>query len=468
MVGRTESGDEGRMPRLAKLVRRLLVVLLLGSAIAQLAHRSPPVKKDSFLFDFSNVYSASRAWLAGTNPYRIQSVYAAWRSSAHGPHLGSPDPHAMRNWAAVYPPSSLVMLAPFAMLPAIPAHILWTAFNIAMLVVLVASVAELGKLRSWDDRLLLFACVLGSAAGLNALESGQPAMGACAGVALAAVAVCRGRPTTAGLLLGLAAALKFQVVLPFIVFYLFLRHWRVVLTAALTFALPMVIGIGRIESRGYHWYADWRQNVSATLEPGAVNDPRPDGAFRNDMVNLQTLVSGISRSDAVATDLVLLVWIPLVLLYVQALLRCPEPESDPLALGTAAALALLPVYHRLYDATALVLLMAWALSPGMRRSRWGKVGLVLLMAELLLPIDLIPFVLRRTSVFDGVVHTSWWQGLVVPHHAWAILAITTWSVFTFRREQLAGRVATVPLPRPPIPPRESFTNDSVAAKPLAA
>src|SRR5438105_12703075 len=65
-------------------------VLLLLFGLAQFAHRSPPVKKGAFFFDFSNVYAASRVWLTGGDPFDINQAYDRWERSGHGRYFGAP------------------------------------------------------------------------------------------------------------------------------------------------------------------------------------------------------------------------------------------------------------------------------------------------------------------------------------------------------------------------------------------
>ena len=407
--------------------------LLIVLAVAQLAHRTPPVRNDSFFFDFSNVYSASRAWIHGNNPYRIDAVYAAWGDSEHGQYLGTSRREGMRTWAAVYPPSSLLMFSLFASLNAVPAHVLWMACNCLLLGMTFPALMAMAGLRAWSLRVLLVAATLASAPIQCALGSGQPALPACALLILAIWAYWKNQLTLSAVLLGVAAAVKIQIGGPFLLYYLFLRQWRMVGLATLLFLVVSLLAIARMEAAGVNqWATDWQRNIAQTLEPGETNDPRPGGPFRNDMVNLQTLMTVAVHNEHIADALVVLVLMPMVTLFFSIVRPTHAAGSDLLKLSIVGLISMLPLYHRLYDGILLMMLLAWALTNLNGPRRYPALIALALLSELLIPIDLIPAVLHRTRFFDGMISSAWWQGIVVPHHAWGILFLAGGSLALLR------------------------------------
>jgi hypothetical protein len=407
--------------------------VLIAVAVGQILHRTPPVRSDSFFFDFSNVYSASRAWISGQNPYRIETVLAVWSRSRHGTYLGTSRPEGMQTWAAVYPPSSLLVFAPFAMFRAVPAHLLWMALNCVLLAFTFPALFALAGLRSWSLRIMLIAATLASAPVQGALGSGQPALPACSLLIFAVWAYSRNKISLATVLLGLSAAVKIQIGGPFLLYYLFLRQWRLVSLATLLFLALSLLSIARMEWAGNdHWATDWQRNIAVTLEPKQINDPRPGGPFRNDMVNMQTLMDVVIHNEHIADAMVVVLLLPMVTLFFSIVRPARAAGSDLLKLSIVGLISMLPLYHRLYDCTLLMMLLAWALAnlDGPRRGP-AMIALALL-GELLVPIDLIPALLHRTHLFDNSTSSMWWQGLVVPHHAWGILFLSTGSLALLR------------------------------------
>jgi len=421
----------------------LWIVCLLLFGAGQIVHRTPPVRTDSFFFDFSNVYSASRVWLAGKNPYDIQAVYRAWAVSEHGPYLGSSIPGNMARWAAVYPPSSLLVIAPFAALPAVWGHLLWAGISIGLSIAAVMALISLGGLSDIRSRLLFVVCAFASAPFQCALEAGQPALPACALVILAVWAFAGGRLALAGILLGLATALKVQVGAPFIVYYLFIRQWRVGMLATILVAVATLVAVGRMEALGItSWWADWQRNMAATLQAGAINDPRPGGPFRNDIVNLQTIFDVFVHRQFWVDTMVLLVFLPLLGGVISGVRRDEEAGRNLLTLSLVAALSMLPIYRRLYDGLTLLMLLAWAIAALKTQRRRSAVIVLVLLSEFLIPIDLIPFILRRTHLFDAAISSSLWQGFVVPHHAWGLFALTIGTFYVLSHARRPSPIAT--------------------------
>jgi len=425
------------------------IFILLLFAAAQIAHRTPPVRHDSFFFDFSNVYSASRAWLNGQNPYNINDVYTAWAGSNHGRYLGTDDPAGMRTWAAVYPPSSLLMIAPFAALSAVPGHILWVATSNALLIATFIALFSLAGIHDRLSRILLIACALASAPLQCAMESGQLALPSCALIILAVFAFSKDRQILAGILLGVATAMKVQVGAPFILYYLFIRQWRVATLAAILFAVATMATIARMESIGIStWSADWHRNVAMTLDLGQINDPRPGGPFRNDMVNLQTLLDVVIHRQLDINFCVVLLYMPLLVGFLSHVRPGRAAGTDLLALSLVAALSMLPIYRRLYDSVLLLMLLAWAIARLRTNERAIGIAVLALLGEFLVPIDLVPFILRRTHAFDSIISSPWWQGVIVPHHAWGLLVATVGAsyIFNHRTRPAAAPRAQVETP----------------------
>src|ERR1700721_300580 len=85
-------------------------------------------------------------------------------------------------WCAVYPPPSLVMIAPLAWMTPVAAHVCWLAIDLALLALVLPALWSIGGLKSYDDRLLLVACLLAASPVVDVLQSGQLGFPACAGV----------------------------------------------------------------------------------------------------------------------------------------------------------------------------------------------------------------------------------------------------------------------------------------------
>ena len=70
--------------------------------------------------------------------------------------------------------------------------------------------------------------------------------------------------------------------------------------------------------------------------------------------------------------------------------------------------------------------MMWAIRHLRTPLHDAAVVTLVLLSEFLVPIDFVPIVARWAHVPARIIATSWWQGLVVPHHAWGMLILSVW------------------------------------------
>jgi hypothetical protein len=132
----------------------------------------------------------------------------------------------------VYPPSALILFAPFSMLPFIPAFLLWTLLS------LTAFVMASRYFVDWRGAALCLA----APPVLMAVITGQVAL-LIAGATIAALAQIERRPLVAGLMLGMAAAVKPQALLLAPLALARAGHWRALAAAILTGSAMMTASL---------------------------------------------------------------------------------------------------------------------------------------------------------------------------------------------------------------------------------
>src|SRR5678815_3103692 len=130
----------------------LLIAALIGS-LALFIVRGPVYETSSGL-DFILLYSASRAWVHGENPYDNEVVKRVWTESGGPAERG---PGIRQEPSLIYPPPTLLMMAPFGALPWSIAEPAWIAANIGFLGVSIWSLARLAGFRLNQKRTWVFA-----------------------------------------------------------------------------------------------------------------------------------------------------------------------------------------------------------------------------------------------------------------------------------------------------------------------
>jgi hypothetical protein len=264
---------------------------------------------------------------------------------------------------------------------------------------------------------------------------------------LALWAVARDRMILGGVLMGLAAAMKPQLAAPFILYYLLVGRPKVFAWAVAVVVVTTIVAIIPMQLHGYDWLGDLQRNIAQSMAPGGANDPRVGAPWRHSLINLQGLFFAASNNEMLINGVTLLVAAVLVALMVPAVMRRPQPATDLLCLSAVAAIGLLPVYHRLYDAVLLGLPLAWAISRlDSQDDRVAHVTLAIL-ATFLIPLELVPSFVYRIHVFDRFQNTVWWQAVIVAQFCWQLLLVAAWCVAALYLTSgyRATRAATVPV-----------------------
>jgi hypothetical protein len=216
-----------------------------------------------------------------------------------------------------------------------------------------------------------------------------------------------------GALLGISCAIKPQLAGVFVLYALFRRRWTCVSVATALGASILVIGAGWLELHDSSWRSDFRSNLNAMQSAeGSVSESNP---LRHDMVNLAAPIYAVLRDDRLAR-MIAVGATAFVFLAAFGKFDRRRPDNDPLSLALVSVLMLLPLYHRIYDATALLFVGAWA---------WTNRGrLTARVALVLLAVFLVPgAAMLKTKFPDGGPEGWWYREFASIHSAWAVAGI---------------------------------------------
>src|SRR5947209_7338118 len=112
-----------------------LVFLLL--ACTEFLFRGPirAIRVATAFNDFLSPYIQAKAWIHGVNPYSPETLLRMWPTNLHQPgflakEVADGSLLAKRGMPTAYPVTSLVLIAPFTVLPWMVANALWLAINL--------------------------------------------------------------------------------------------------------------------------------------------------------------------------------------------------------------------------------------------------------------------------------------------------------------------------------------------------
>ena len=377
---------------MTKARRDGLILLLLGSMVFVLLGVVLENSAGNPNTDFRVLYYPARCLLQHRDPYNPAQVLTLYR--AEGGHVSSDSDTGLRMVSGyVYLPNAFVFTLPFALLNWGLARILWQALMVASYLLAAYLIwdlaAEYAPLVAGALVCLLLAnsvllLVTANAAGI--------VIGLCA---IAVWCFVRGRCVPAGVVcMAIALVLKPQDAgLVWLYFLLAGRVHRkralhaLLLTAALS--LPMVLWVSHDAP---NWRQEWHATMAAAEARGGTNDPGPAseaGHGPAQVISLQSALSIFKDDPHFYNPISYALCAALLIAWAVVTLRGRGPQTRSwLALAVVAALTMLPVYHRQYDAKLLLLTVPACAMLWAEGSVTGRVAMLVNATALVLTGDL--------------------------------------------------------------------------------
>ncbi len=364
--------NQARRDGLWLLLLGSIVFVLLGVAL----ERSAPSQN----VDFRVMYYPARCLIQHHDPYDPNQVMRLYRAEG-GDAPADADKVRLMVSGYVYLPNAFTFTLPFALLPWGPAHILWQ--------VLIVACYLLASFLVWDLAAQFAPVAAGALICFLLVNSELLLVTAnAAGIVLSLCAVAtwsflRERFVIAGVFC-MAIALLVKPQDAGLVWLYFLlaggvQRKRALQTLLLTatLSLPAVLWVSHAVP---HWAQEWHANMVTAEARGGTSDPGPSSLAGHGLamvISLQSIVSVFSDDPRIYNRVSYLVFAPLLLALVFITLRSRATQSSAwLALAAVAALTMLPVYHRQYDAKLLLLtipasVMLWAEGGAVGRLAMG-------------------------------------------------------------------------------------------------
>jgi hypothetical protein len=376
--------QKARRDGLILLILGALVFVLLGAALFNAAP-SPSA-------DFRALYYPARCLQQGGDLYSPDAVlplYAADRAHFPGDNWKSRE-IATRN---VYPPTAFTFMMPFALLRWGAAHIAWLLLTVASLLLV--------SLLTWKMTAGYSPILAGALVALFLINSelmmiSSNAAGIVASLGIVAVyGWLRNRFVTLGVVcLALSLTIKPQETGLVWLYFLLAggvqrKRALATLVVAIAISLPALLWVAHVSP---HWLHEWSANLAVFSAHGGINDPGPASSGGHGLamvISLQSILS-FFRDDPRFYNLgSWLICAPLLLVWVWITLRKRASETRAwLALASIAAISLLPVYHRQYDAKLLLLTVPACLLLWAKGGKIAWLALAITTAGLILTGDL--------------------------------------------------------------------------------
>jgi Glycosyltransferase family 87 len=399
-----------------KAVWTLLIVLILAAA-GELGFRGFR-RALSDMQDFAVIYSSTRAFENGQNPYDSSAMQAAWLQANH--HRPT-DPNPVD--LALYPPATYLLLSPLALLDWAQVRWAWLLIDLVSVAVLLVVLVRYwpGQLQPWKAACAA-AFILGFGPIHTAIAKGQLTVLVTALLALAVVAQSRNAAVLAAIFIALAACLKPQVAAPIVLLYLVQRNWKAILVVAGVVSALVSLAWFRLSWAGVSWLPSLLRNIGLASKPGGVYDPSPTNPLAFQLVNASALLHRFISNNAAITIFLAGIFVAVSFLLWKRGRSVVDLLADPTAFSAACVLGLALIAHRYYDAAVLVFVFAWALgstSSSRRIGAWISIAACLLMA---FPIPAL-LIGSGHARAPSAIPQALWDAFVIHQQNWAILIV---------------------------------------------
>jgi hypothetical protein len=381
--------------------------------------------------DFLSPYIQAKALTHGLDPYSPQVLLRLWPAEAPQflflpKEVANGTLVANRGFPTAYPITAFVLIAPFSLLPWKFAYALWLGVNLILFAAMLWTLLALAGFSYRDpSAILLLAATLALAPFHSGIVTANVTLVA---VELSIIAVWAARHRydfASAAVLALSIALKPQIGLCFLLYYVMRRRWRICgVTVALLVGIASA-GLLRLQIGHAPWLANYIADNRILLESGVLGNFTAINPTRFGLINLQVGLYPIFGSVTVTNAMARAMGAILLVAWIVAVTRSSRLDDfELLDLSAIAIISLLPVYHRFYDATLLALPLCWAF-VSYRKVRRIATLTFLLMMPFLLPGGTLLETLESTGCIPATLaHGWWWEAFVMAHQVWLLLLLS--------------------------------------------
>jgi len=378
--------------------------------------------------DFFSVYSISKAWVAGKEPYSTPVIVRTFQD-ASGYKLGRNTLAQAASYSAL--PGMVPIAAPFTALRWRAANSAWVLLSIAALGMMLWMFARSSG-ASRNDVLAFLICCL----ALGPIHTGlsgsnvTPLLVGLMGISY--LLLRRGRSISAGILLGVVGCCKPHIAGAMVLVLIVDREWKTLRVAVITGFVSLGLFVGRLWAVGVPWWNDFLQRTRQFGAVGDANDFSLANPARYELTNLQVILGSITSSRSVANLVAISVGgLPVAAWWV-AVKR--NGKSDLLGFAAINIILLLPSYHRFDDASVLVYFFAAAFLVK-SRDEWIRRIAIATGILFVFPIQAASVHFAESSGLSGYLlsQKAAFQLSLLTCHIWILLLISLALVFKLNK-----------------------------------
>lgn len=289
-------------------------------------------------------------------------------------------------------------------------------------------------LRLTETRTIAFvAASLALAPFHTGLASGNPTILVIGLCAVAIWAANAQHEIASGVLFGVACAMKPHLGAFLVLYYLARRRWRLFTVAVSCTAALNLIALLYLYVHGTPWLQDYLNNAQGFITTNNIDSFTSDNPARFTLINLQVPFFSITGNSSSSNLWAFAIGGILICVWLYWVIKQGNRLPPMLALGTISAIALLPVYHRFYDAALLAVPLCWSVATvDGQAKRTARIALLLITPFLLPGAAFLQQLAVQGRIPNALTKTWVWNCIIMPHETWALLALSMVLLYGFR------------------------------------
>jgi hypothetical protein len=224
----------------------------------------------------------------------------------------------------------------------------------------------------------------------------------------------------AGILVGIAAALKPQLGFWFLLFYLlqFRKHF---FAGALLVGTSLATAFVRYPVAAHALISSYSSNLRYWFAPGRLYG-FTEGSLPFHVNITQVIFYQALRHAYAANVLAQCLFGCGLIIWSFAMWRTGFRISAPLAISSLSALSFISLYHSVSDVTVLTLALCWAFARSQEPMNWSKRATCAVFLLLMLPGH--SALMRLTPhLSSGLAESWWWKLLIARYFVWLLLGL---------------------------------------------
>jgi|GEM_PF-5280777 len=378
--------------------------------------------------DFATPFFATKAWLHGANPYDDFYIAKLWQKETGKALTTLIDTGRL----SLYPITTFPILFPFTFFNFNQAKILWFSINFLCLIYQIYIFIKLANLKYTQ----LGAIIIASLALLfipNKIGFIQANIGfftvSC--VIFSLWAYFNNNDIFSGIFIAISCAIKPHVGIPFLLLFIINKKWKVLAVFIISLSVALFVSLYIIGlDHCITYLTSFENNIIFSMSKGEINDPSLNNPFNFHLINLQHPLWAIFNDKLITNFTTFLIVGVELIIFISLVKRYKIKKIDLIQISTLSSIILLPIYHRIYDASILFVNVPLAMILSCTKYKiYGLILLTILLPFILInSANFIHFIAIYGYVSNQLSQSLIWKAFLQPHQSWLIFSLSVISL----------------------------------------